>query len=352
MRNALFLLLLAALPAQAAERKPIAQRLPRSFGGPAAFQVQGGFVAMDPFDQVKEMGRGVNVLGYDPTWKDFSAARFKERHFQRIHEAGFQTVRVVLQAFGHMDSRNKLDPAWLQTLDWVVKNGLANHLDVILDEHDYNRCAKDVPSCRVKLLAFWSQVAPRYRDAPTSVIFEILNEPNRELTPELWNGLLKEALAVIRKTNPTRNVIIGPAHWNSRDYLGQLELPADDRHIIVTVHYYDPMRFTHQGAEWNKETAHLSGITWGSDEEKQRVDADFAPVQAWSKKEARPIFLGEFGAYDKADMDSRARYISCVARAAERLGWAWAYWQFDSDFVVYDMAKDDWVQPLLKALVP
>ena len=25
---------------------------------------------------------------------------------------------------------------------------------------------------------------------------------------------------------------------------------------------------------------------------------------------------------------------------AESLGWAWTYWQFDSDFVVYDIAKE------------
>lgn len=335
MKHILCLLLLAALPAQA-----------------SALPFQGGFTPIDPFDQVKQMGRGINILGYDPIWKDFSRGRFKEHHFQRIHDGGFQTVRVVLEAFRHMDSENKLAPAWLQTLDWAVKNALANHLNVILDEHDYNRCAVDAAGCRVKLLAFWSQVAPRYQDAPNSVVFEILNEPNRELTPELWNGLLKEALAVIRKTNPTRNVIIGPAFWNSRRYLDKLELPSDDHHIIVTVHYYEPMRFTHQGASWNKETANLSGITWGSDQDKQKVDEDFAGVQAWSKKEGRPIFLGEFGAYEKADMDSRARYLSYVARTAERLGWAWAVWQFDTDFVVYDMAKDDWVQPLWKALVP
>ena len=58
------------------------------------------------------------------------------------------------------------------------------------------------------------------------------------------------------------------------------------------------------------------------------------------------MLLGEFGAYDKADMDSRARYTAAVARAAERLGWSWAYWQFDSDFVVYDIGKDAWVEPL------
>jgi len=344
MRKALYLLLLAALSAQAAAHPALKGR--------SASPGEGSPVAIDPFDQVKQMGRGINIIGYDPLWKDFSQARFKERHFQRIHDAGFQTVRVVLQSFSHMDAENKLDPAWLQTLDWVVKSGLAHKLDLILDEHDYNRCAADAAACRVKLLAFWSQVAPRYQDAPNNVMFEILNEPNRALTPQVWNDLLKEALTVIRKTNPTRNVIIGPASWNSIRYLDKLELPAEDHHIIVTVHYYEPMRFTHQGASWVEETSKLSGITWGTDEDKQRVDKDFAGVEAWSKKEGRPIFLGEFGAYDKADLDSRVRYISYVARAAERLGWAWAYWQFDSDFIAYDMEKDDWVQPILKALAP
>jgi endoglucanase len=64
--------------------------------------------------------------------------------------------------------------------------------------------------------------------------------------------------------------------------------------------------------------------------------------------------LGEFGSYDRggADMDSRVRYTSYVARTAESLGWAWAYWQFDSDFIVYDMKADEWIKPIWKALIP
>jgi hypothetical protein len=27
--------------------------------------------AVEPFDQVKRLGRGVNILGYDPLWKSF-----------------------------------------------------------------------------------------------------------------------------------------------------------------------------------------------------------------------------------------------------------------------------------------
>jgi endoglucanase len=112
------------------------------------------------------------------------------------------------------------------------------------------------------------------------------------------------------------------------------------------------MEFTHQGAQWSKETAHLSGVTWGSAEEKKRVENDFARVQKWSLEHRRPILLGEFGAYEKGPMKSRARYTAFVARTAESLGWAWTYWQFDDDFIVYDIERDQWIGPIREALIP
>ena len=307
---------------------------------------------MDAFEQTLQLRRGVNIIGYDPLWKDFDKARFHDRHFGLIHDAGFQAVRVNLAAFDHMDKDYQLDPTWLKTLDWAVKGALDNNLTIILDEHDFTYCGTDAEGCHVKLMALWRQLAERYKDAPAAVVFEILNEPNGKVTSELWNAYLKEALAIIRKTNPTRNVIIGPSFWNNIHTLKQMELPADDRHIIVTVHYYLPMEFTHQGAPWNKATAKMSGIAWGTDAEKQRMEKDFASVQEWAKAANRPILLGEFGAYDKADMESRVRYTAHAARTAESLGWAWSYWQFDSDFILWDMAKDAWVDPILKALIP
>jgi len=318
----------------------------------AANAQNAGFTPIDPWEQIKTMARGVNVIGYDPLWQNFEKARFQEKHFARIREGGFQTLRINLQAFRHMDAENRLGPAWFKTLDWAVQNALANHLTVILDEHDFTVCGNNADACKPKVMAFWEQVAEHYKDAPSAVLFEILNEPNAQVTPELWNAWLGEALAIIRKTNPRRNVVIGPASWNSIHFLGRLELPENDRNIIVTVHYYLPMNFTHQGAPWNKGTAKLSGISWGTDAEKQAVEKDFAGVAEWSKTQNRPILLGEFGAYDKADMESRVRYTSYLARTAESLGWAWTYWQFDSDFIVWDMAKDDWVKPIWRALIP
>jgi endoglucanase len=309
--------------------------------------------AVDAFEHNRRLGRGVNIIGYDPLWRARDQARFQERHFQLLKEAGFQSVRINLHAFRHMDKADgwALSPAWFETLDWAVRGATRNGLLAILDLHEFGALGNDAEGHKAQFLAFWKQVAAHYRNAPDAVIFEILNEPNKALTPVLWNQYLREALAIIRESNPTRTVIVGPAFWNSVDHLDELELPDGDRHLIVTVHYYKPMLFTHQGARWT-DHKDKSGVTWGTEEERKAVQNDFAKVSSWAGKNKRPIFLGEFGAYDKGPMESRVRYTDFVARTAEASGWSWAYWQFDSDFILYDIQRDTWVEPILSALVP
>ncbi len=308
----------------------------------------------DVFTQNKRMTRGVNIIGYDPIWNSFEKARFKADHFRIIKEGGFSTVRINLHPFRHMDVDNnyKLPQSWFDVLDWAVENALANDLLVIIDFHEYNAMADDPEGKKEIFLSFWRQVAPRYKDMPANVLFEILNEPNRQLTPELWNKFLAEALAIIRETNPTRTVVIGPGFWNQIAHLDELQLPEDDRNIIVTIHYYSPHHFTHQGAPWSTGSDEWLGTTWGTEEEKAAVRADFQKAKDWSGAHNRPILLGEFGAYERADMDSRVKYTSFISRTAEEFGWSWAAWQFDSDFIVYDIDNGSWNEPLYRALIP
>jgi endoglucanase len=210
-----------------------------------------------------------------------------------------------------------------------------------------------VAFCKAALTDFWLQVGKRYRFTPNTVIYELLNEPHGQLTPEVWNGFMAEELKAIRRYNPQRTVIVGPAMWNGIGALDQLVLPEDDKNLIVTVHYYLPMEFTHQGASWaGDHLKSLHGVTWGTPADIARVDADFDGVQRWSKAHHRPIFLGEFGALEHSPIAMRALYDRTVARAAEARGWAWAYWQFDGNFIVWDMEKNGWVRPILDALVP
>jgi endoglucanase len=313
-----------------------------------------GAPAGDAFAQNRALGRGVNVLGYDPIWKSFAGARFKEEDFGVIRAGGFDSLRVNLYPFAHMGPAReyRLDDSWWRTADWIVAGALSARLNVILDFHEFDTMGADPATNRARFLAFWSQAAPHFKDAPQGVMFEILNEPNKALTPALWNQYLAEALSIIRASNPTREVVVGPAFYNSVKHLDELELPEQDRNLIVTVHYYLPMAFTHQGAPWTK-TSYPVGTRWeGTSAERAAVEEDFSKVQAWSQKHQRPIFLGEFGAYEKGDMASRARYTDCVARTAERFGWSWAYWQFDANFIAFDVRRNSWVPEIHGALIP
>lgn len=298
--------------------------------------------------------RGVNVLGYDPYWTDAAKRRFEWRHFAEIRRAGFDFVRVNLQAFKYMDAQNRLQPQWLAKLDDVVREAQKAGLGVLLDEHDFDKCSTDVDLCRTRLSAFWQQVAPRYARAPRNVAFELLNEPHDKLNGEPWNRLFAELLGIVRQTNPNRIVVVGPSHWNSLNDLPLLRLPSDSN-LLVTFHYYEPFHFTHQGATWaGEEVKHLHGIAWGSAQDRAALAADFDKVAAWAAAHHRPILLGEFGAYDKSGtpLDLRVTYIGAVRSEAERRGFAWAYWQFEGDFVVWDMPHQHWIEPILKALIP
>ncbi|WP_082450048.1 glycoside hydrolase family 5 protein [Sphingomonas sp. Leaf231] len=297
--------------------------------------------------------RGVNIIGYDPIWQDRSRARFQSRHFKIIRQGGFDFVRVVLQSFRHMNAQNRLDPRWLETLDWVVSEASAAGLSVILDEHDFDVCSKAPDACEPKLLAFWRQIGDRYRDAPDTVLFELLNEPHAPLDAARWNAMLARLIPMVRATNPRRTLVIGPTRWNNLEELPTLQLPKSDRNILVTFHSYEPFRFTHQGASWAGEAADLKNIPFTVADEA-RIRSDYDKVAAWSKANDRPVLMGEFGAYEKSGtpVAARARYTATVRREAEAHGFPWAYWQFDSDFIVYDIDRDRWAEPIRAALIP
>ena len=87
---------------------------------------------------------------------------------------------------------------------------------------------------------------------------------------------------------------------------------------------------------------------------KKAVERELDIAAEWSRDNGDvPLWMGEFGAYSKADLDSRARWTEFVARSAEKRNIAWAYWDFASaGFGVYDYLNKIWQVSILKALIP
>jgi endoglucanase len=311
------------------------------------------FVPISAADQAAQMHRGMNILDDDPYFEHPERARFKLVHLARLRAAGFDTVRLNLHVFAHLYAGDGLiDRSYRERLVALADAALADGLTVILDVHDGNLCDADIKDCDSRLTAAWAQFSAMFAAHPNRLLFEILNEPHGRMTTALWNATLRDALRAIRAANPMRNVIVGPAEMSGVDQLPRLDLPVADRHIIATVHYYTPVRFTLQGAPWIDDLKNVSGVTWGSDADLAQLVKSFDGVKAWSEASGRPMFLGEFGVYYEVPMAGRARWIAAVARVAEAHGFPWAYWQLDTDFAAYDIARDTWVEPVRKALVP
>ncbi len=304
----------------------------------------------------ERLGRGINLGNALEAPKEGEwGVRLEAEYFTTIKKAGFTTVRLPVRWSAHAgkEAPYTIDPKFAERVDWAIDQALANELNILVNVHHYEEMDTAPDEHFPRLLGLWRQIANRYKDRPSRVYFELLNEPHDKLTEAKWNAMIPKLLAVVRQTNPTRPVVVGPGQWNSIRALDKFELPREDRNLIVTVHFYEPFEFTHQGASWVKGANKWKGRTWdGTDAERSAVRKQLEKAAAWAKAQGRPVFLGEFGAYEGADMTSRARWTQFVAREAERLGFSWAYWEFCSGFGAYDPKAGAWREPLRSALLP
>ena len=282
----------------------------------------------------------------------------KEEYFDLVKEAGFDFVRLPVNWKAHTtrtgyddgDTGYTIEPAFFARVDEIIGWALKHNLAIILDFHNYEEISTDPNGEQFWFL--WRQIAEHYKGYPPQVLFELANEPHGEMTAQLWNIYIHYALEVIRETNPTRDVVIGPVQWNAYNWVTTLDV-AGDSHVIVTFHYYAPFQFTHQGAEWVDGSDAWLGKIWPDNEERKReIIRDFDLVADWSQRHNIRILLGEFGAYSKAPQDSRVRWTAFVREQAEAHGFAWAYWEFGAGFGVYDPNVKVWREDLLKALIP
>lgn len=311
---------------------------------------------IDPFEMNTRIGRGVNLGNAleAPNEGDWGVT-LQEAYFQLIKDAGFNSVRIPIRWSARAQATEPflISTTFFKRVDWAVNQALSRGLVAIINIHHYEEIFENPTAHKQRLLMLWEQIAAHYQYYSANLLFEILNEPHNNLTSELWNEYLKEAITVVRKTNPTRNIIIGPANWNGIYGLSSLTLPETDRQIIVTVHYYNPFEFTHQGAEWVDGSDAWLGRTWqATTSEKQAMINDLDLVANWATTQNRPIYIGEFGAYSKADMTSRATWTTFITRQAEKRNMSWAYWEFCSGFGVYDATKNEWIGEILRALIP
>jgi len=303
---------------------------------------------------VKAQGKGVNLgnMLEAPSEGEWGVI-LKQKDLELIASKGFTNVRIPVRWDGigvgtavfdrvSRTAPYTVDARFFERVDSAISWSRQNRLMVVLNDHHHQTLFDSLATQTPRFLALWTQIAERYKDLPDSVAFEILNEPNTQLTVETWNALLDTTLKIIRRSNPTRPVVIGTANWGGLSGLSGLKLPTDDN-LILTIHYYEPFSFTHQGATWVSPVPPV-GVEWkGTYYEKLAVKQAMDAIADYSKAHnGIPVFIGEFGAYSTADTASRGRWAGYCARLFETYGFSWAWWEFKAGFGVYNEGTGKW----------
>lgn len=294
--------------------------------------------------------------------------------FAAMKREGFDHVRVPVGWHHYAGPAPDflLAPEIFAKVDFVVTNALANQLAVMINIHHFDELDKNPTNATAEFLKIWQQIAVHYQKLPSTLAFELDNEPHDKATTALMNPIYARAIADIRRTNPQRTIFVEPGHWGSIDELKNLALPPD-ANVIVSVHCYDPFYFTHQGATWAGEDPKQTGIAfpgppaqplvpdaslklnpWVLDWIKKynTLPRDQNPssqlafagklkqARAWSDHYGRPVHIGEFGAYTKAESASRAHFYAAFRLAAEAEGLGWCLWDWSAGFRYWDKTNN------------
>ena len=217
----------------------------------------------------KERLRGVNLGGWfsqvdcieekDPVGFPGVVGHIKTflgtSDFKRIHDAGFNHVRLPVDYFNLFKGDNlKPDEQIFALLDKALKDIQDADLDVILDlhkcpGHDFHLASNHEQAffadanARKDTRKIWAFMAERYSSMPR-VMMELLNEPAAS-DSKVWDKVKDEIFWEIRKHAPKNTIVVGANKWNSVE-IDLLNAPYDG-YDFTDMRYLILEGFTNEG---------------------------------------------------------------------------------------------------------
>lgn len=301
-----------------------------------------------------EIRRGTNIAH----WLSQSRRRGEERanFFTRkdiafIDSAGFDHIRLPVDEEQLWDSEgNRNDSAFAlldNCLSWCQEAGLKVVLDLhILRSHHFNAEEKPLWTKveeQDKFIRLWKDLSNFTRKWPNNMVaYEFMNEPVADKSAE-WNRLLARVADSIRSWESERVLVIGSNRWQSADTFDSLEIPANDRNILLSFHFYSPFHLSHYKASWTRlkdfnGTVNYPGqiVPGGKLPDEQRIynrdtlEHMMRKPLALASKLNLPLYCGEFGIIDYAPEDAKLRWYKDMVDIFEKHVVAYANWNFKS----------------------
>lgn len=295
---------------------------------------------------------GVYGLATETAWGN---PKIRVELFQAIHDMGFQTVRLPVTWENHLDEEGTISSLWLDRVQEVVDAALSCDLYVILNTHHEQWLSLDVDrteELEARFSNLWGQIAERFADYPSKLLFEGMNEPRLQDSDLEWtNGTpqLREMVdrlnrAFVRtvresgRENRTRYCLITTyASQTDAEAFSGLTIP--DHYCLISLHAYYPYSFCQ-----DKEGTSQWDRFWQQDMEDM-----FAQVKKSAGK--TPVIITEFACRDKSNLEEREKWTQAYLAAAAEFDIPCIWWDNGSDYALINRKTGEWRFPSIAQIL-
>jgi endoglucanase len=290
------------------------------------------------------MGFGVNIgntLENTTAWETgWGQPKITKTFIHSLKSHGFRSVRVPVAWNTFADNGTITETEFSrvgEVIDWITAEGMYCIVNIHWDggwiDNDNNNfpgSAAHTLTDTAKLLfsSYWTQIASRYKDKNSLLIFEALNEESNfsgESDPyEPLNYLNRTFVDIVRSSggNNTDRLLLVAGYCTDitnscavQNGTYRLVLPDDtaEHRLLVSVHYYTPWTFCglETDASWGKVQS-----TWGSADDVMQLASLFTMMDVFCTDNDCPAVIGEFGVTTKRAAAYRTLWMKAVAEAS------------------------------------
>ena len=292
-----------------------------------------------PTEIVAALGTGINMGNtLDAPSEGEWALAAQEYYYDAYKTAGFGHVRIPITWDKRVANQSpyEVNDDFFNRVEEIVDWAIERDFYVMINAHHESWLKNDINAeKRARFVAIWTQVADRFKNKSSKLLFEILNEPNG-MTLEQVDSLNLEVLAVIRQSNPTRSVIYSGNGYTPAEAMKQADIP-NDPNIIANFHSYDPWPFAGQCTR-----------SWGSEADRLALREIYQDVSNWSENFGIPVIVNEFGAamYDFTqpqnicNENDRLEYLKAHVALQKEFGIPGTVWCDGGSFQIYDRSSN------------
>lgn len=247
------------------------------------------------------LGNSLDATGSETSWGN---PEITPSLIQQISAQGFKSIRIPITWSHRMGGAPDytIDPAFMdrvqQVVDWSLDAGLYVMINI---HHDSWQWINAMPAKHDEVLArfnaAWTQLADRFKNHSSKLMFESVNEPVFEGVDDAAQMALLDELntsffRIVRASggkNAVRPLVL-PTLWTNsgQEYLNSVATTVsnlNDPNLIATVHYYGYWPFS----------VNIAGETRFDDSSINDIVTSFDRIHHTFVANGIPVILGEYG---------------------------------------------------------